>query len=50
MLLLAASRNLKVVAIKWYSFTEMMILNGMCLILGVLDIHLMRYVEGLIGL
>ena len=50
MLLLAASMKLKVVVIKRYSFTETMILNGMYLILDVLDIHLLRCVVGLIGL
>jgi hypothetical protein len=48
-LLLAASMDFKVVVIERHSFKEITILNGMHGTLDVLDINLLRYVEGLIG-
>ena len=42
--------NFKVVVPKRYCFTEIVILNSVCCTLKVVDINLLRYVEGLIGL
>ena len=41
---IAAPMNFKVVAVKRYCFTEILVLNGKYLILDVLDIHMLRYV------